>query len=800
MKRFFVRRHTVLVGASVLALALPTMAQAQRYDGSGHVYIYWEDEPAEAEPEPPVKIDPALAVAPAVYVQPTQTWIYNVVQAIKPPPPPPPKYKAHSPYPFEDKLLNQVTAIELETFKGDRDFKRYFKKLEDIKDDSDADWAALDRPILIAAATMQDAEAAEDPCADPEACPFEGGESDTDSLVVTGTRISQSSMASATPISSITNVQSMGVDEGDIVKQIGDHLLVLQDGRIFAVNIKSMQLTDRADVYRRLPKDRKKKNQWESDFEGADWYDEMLVQGDHILITAYSYSDDASEISVFKLDQATGKISNRGVFLISSDDYYDVDNYATRIVGDRLVVYTPYQLDQFEDPEDRPFLRRWVPAAERKDRQDEGKPLLDPRNIYKPVLRSAEPYVHTISICPLGDFAKTGALECKATGFVGPQHAEMFVSNDNVYLWNSTAPEADNVDRDDCVADWDWDKPYPALPRADRKDVVPAAVYKMAIRGHSEPGVIGVNGTPFDQFSMDERDGKFRALADWRTMRCEDAERAPAEVAFLSIPEKAFGKEFLPVSDLMITAVPSPGKRQVENRFADNWLVYGGRDGWGSRPPDMDDEDDNARAKLTTKLVAVPVKKPRNAQVIDLPHNIIRTERVGNDMMVNGYHDDSGLNMTLVGLGKSAQVTSTLFLDKRYESEGRSHAFNATLAADGSGLIGIPTVTAEWESGRYVWRSDSSDISFVTKAPLGKLDSAGALAATPKDKVATHPDYRCEVSCIDWYGNSRPIFTGGRIFGLMGTALVEAEMAEGKVREKARIDLTVPLAGTTTGN
>jgi hypothetical protein len=28
----------------------------------------------------------------------------------------------------------------------------------------------------------------------------------------------------------------------------------------------------------------------------------------------------------------------------------------------------------------------------------------------------------------------------------------------------------------------------------------------------------------------------------------------------------------------------------------------------------------------------------------------------------------------------------------------------------------------------------------------------------------------------------------------MGTALVEAELADGKVREKARIDLTVPLA------
>jgi hypothetical protein len=32
----------------------------------------------------------------------------------------------------------------------------------------------------------------------------------------------------------------------------------------------------------------------------------------------------------------------------------------------------------------------------------------------------------------------------------------------------------------------------------------------------------------------------------------------------------------------------------------------------------------------------------------------------------------------------------------------------------------------------------------------------------------------------------------GRIFGLMGTALVEARVNDGKIQEIARIDLTVP--------
>jgi hypothetical protein len=46
------------------------------------------------------------------------------------------------------------------------------------------------------------------------------------------------------------------------------------------------------------------------------------------------------------------------------------------------------------------------------------------------------------------------------------------------------------------------------------------------------------------------------------------------------------------------------------------------------------------------------------------------------------------------------------------------------------------------------------------------------------------------VSCIDWYGNSRPIFTGGRIFALLGTELVEGRIERGRIAELARLDLT----------
>lgn len=94
-------------------------------------------------------------------------------------------------------------------------------------------------------------------------CEDEGGV-----VVVTGSRVASSPQSSSMVVTSITNNQTANVDEGYIVKLIGDYLLVLQDGRIFAADYHTMQLTDRIDVYRRDEV---------GDPIGADWNDCALT-------------------------------------------------------------------------------------------------------------------------------------------------------------------------------------------------------------------------------------------------------------------------------------------------------------------------------------------------------------------------------------------------------------------------------------------------------------------------------------------------------------------------------------------
>ena len=50
------------------------------------------------------------------------------------------------------------------------------------------------------------------------------------------------------------------------------------------------------------------------------------------------------------------------------------------------------------------------------------------------------------------------------------------------------------------------------------------------------------------------------------------------------------------------------------------------------------------------------------------------------------------------------------------------------------------------------------------------------------------------MSCIDWYGNSRPIFTDGRVFGLTGTELIEGRIFGGEIHEVQRLNIASPAA------
>jgi hypothetical protein len=55
-------------------------------------------------------------------------------------------------------------------------------------------------------------------------------------------------------------------------------------------------------------------------------------------------------------------------------------------------------------------------------------------------------------------------------------------------------------------------------------------------------------------------------------------------------------------------------------------------------------------------------------------------------------------------------------------------------------------------------------------------------------------DDKCHASCVDWYGNARPLFLRGRVFALLGYELVEGKLDQGRMVEVRRISYAPQLA------
>mgnify|MGYP001765486990 CR=1 FL=1 len=106
------------------------------------------------------------------------------------------------------------------------------------------------------------------------------------------------------------------------------------------------------------------------------------------------------------------------------------------------------------------------------------------------------------------------------------------------------------------------------------------------------------------------------------------------------------------------------------------------------------------------------------------------------------------------------------------------------------GMAVLPTVTGTQEAGRWWFRSEASDVSYLTVDANGRLTWAGQLIAR---QDARRPDYSCEVSCVDWYGNTRALYIGDRVFALSATELIEGALANGRIQERRRLNLSAPV-------
>lgn len=542
-----------------------------------------------------------------------------------------------------------------------------------------------------------------------------------DSIVVSGSRASSDK---------ITNTQEADVDEGSIVKKRGDLLVILRRGRLFTVSIAAGQMRP-VDHINAFPP---------GITGGGDWYDEMLISGDRVIVIGYSYARGGTEVNRFRLSP-DGRLRFEDAYHLKSNDYYSSRNYASRLIGNRLVYYTPLYLGWGNDPFSQfPAVSRWQHGV---------KP------VFRRVARARDVYVvpsihddeeteldtlHSVMDCNL----TAPVMNCKATAVLGPASRTFYVSPSAVYLWVGDARH--------------W--------RARQRGGAQSWLYRMPLDGVEKPSAIGAYGQPTDQFSF--REDRNAGLIDVlvRNDGGGDAmwnnESVNGAVALLSVPIRWMGDGSRMVTRARYRDLPpvSSNSWNFQNRFVGNHILYGGH-GY-------------QRGQFST-LVAAGLRGGPVAE-IQLSHGVERLDQLGQDGVVIGNDPRGALVFTAVDLRRPiARRGSSFTFPSAQQGENRSQAFFYRQDnADGSnGLLGLP-IAREVESQYARFLGSGSSILFL-KRQNRLFEMAGRLNADERRAA----DDACVASCVDWYGNARPIFVGDRVFALMGYELVEGRQDRG---------------------
>ena len=537
------------------------------------------------------------------------------------------------------------------------------------------------------------------------------------------TVMTQAVTVTATAEKSVTNTQHAGVDEGGIVKRRGDVLVVLRRGRLFTIGIgrEQLEVLDVADAF----------GPGQTDEEIARaWYDELLVWENCVIVIGYSYARGGTEIGLFDLG-ARGQLQHRATYHLRSDDYYSGSGYASRLVGDRLLLFLSFTLPENADPNVwLPSLRRWTGRP-----SDSFVQIAPLDRVFQSVAPlGLHPAVHTLVSCQLS----APDLTCEATVVLGDTLNVYYASPTAAYAWTTA---------------WNGETATRSL------------LYRIPFDG-APVAAIRVTGTPRDQLSFfeDAQDNLNVVVA-----HPDDV------VTLLRLPISSFSDGSAHAPDWHYRPIARGLGPWFSARFVGRYALVGAQ-AW---PPE---EEPHKR-----RVVVAPYAS-ETTYSLSLTHDVERIEAVGAHAVVVGSGERT-LSLTAIRLADQPRLAGTLLQHDAFQSEHRSHAFFYREDTAETGLFGLPIVTRDPDVESGV-RENSAQVLFVRNSDL-TFASAGTLDATPGPTT----DDGCLVSCTDWYGNARPVFIEDRIFALLGYEIVEGRLGAGGVQHIRRLGFMPRAAG-----
>lgn len=555
---------------------------------------------------------------------------------------------------------------------------------------------------------------------------------------------------------SITNNQEVGVDEGDIVKKVGDFLIVLRKGVLHSAFIgsnagDSMELRSKLNV-----QDQMKLHD--------SWYDELLVSKNYVIVIGYSYDLKATELVFFTLDDF-GLLEYQWAYFLPSGDYYDGENYATRIVDGSLILVVPTN-------ESLPDIRKRLETQQsnqllvmrhqaNSDNLEEVN-ILTSRDIYK--TGSHVDYWWTtqnVLQCSLKNLSTDG-LECAAVSLVGV-NGSFYVSPAAVYIWTMDDVKGYDYEQID-VADFVRLSKHGVLKKWNRYNDG-EVIYRIDLESREVTGV-GVQGSPINQFSFQERSGQFIGVSSYMIDETYDY-----NTFGLSIPLSEFDSLIPSAKETNYTFLDTSGRDVSANRFS-------GVNAFISSEDYFDGVASSDVLVWNTDTGAVSNFKAK--------YRIRAFHPLRDHMLALGDNEDGRLVMGSWQIEPEPKNLLTEYFATRVTAESRSHGFNSA-EFGGDLLFGVPVnhMVNKQDEERLWDGLLETDLVFFSYDSNGQFEEINTIFGSELQQEQGE----CKVSCYDWYGSARPFFINGSVYALMDYELVRANYSNRTLHSLQRLNM-----------
>jgi hypothetical protein len=465
----------------------------------------------------------------------------------------------------------------------------------------------------------------------------------------------------------VRNTGYEDIEDGSIVKVLGDVIVILHRGRLFTVRLGDRSMQRRSVVNAYNP----------SYTELGTWY-QIYLAGRRVVTVGQTIGGDMP-IGVFDVD-TTGRLALRGSYVWGRSDTAAARMRVAAVADGKLVLYAEQPVRwRLADPlAVMPVL--WHSRDPAGGAPGEIVPMS--RRFYRtmgPRPAGGGSSLHSVAMCDLAAVP----LRCESVHIVGPRTDQVDLAKTAAYAWLADRPR--------------WGDPPANTDTSSER----ALLLRVPLDG-SPPATLTVTGSPRSAF-FEERGEYVNAMI-----------RRRVGTALLRIPVRQFTSGSGKAASSLYRPIPAPASDGMFAAFVAQHLIYGtirsGPDG-----------KDVHTSLFIVSWLGGPITR------LELPFEYYALHQMGENA-AGGIVAGPRYFLTSVLLGRKPHISPPFAIDTSAGGLLPSGGFFYRSDGPSSGIAGLPVSPQAYPG--IVDRLSPASVTFVTY-DAGHFAAAGELVSTP---------------------------------------------------------------------